>query len=118
MVGQHLAYLFDQVSTTDPSSVLRMNARVAACYTWAEAHGYQVADEIIGWADSSRPVIDVLIDLLTTCHRDGAVLLVHSRDVLPGPVPEPLHSLVPIVVVAATPAANDRPQRHDEAGCG
>lgn len=97
MVGRRLAYLFDQVSTADQSSVLRMNARVAACYAWAEAHDVVIVDEVIGWADGSRPVADVLADLLALCHRDDAVLLVHSLDVLPGALPLPWRDLVPVV---------------------
>jgi hypothetical protein len=92
------AYLFDQVSTADPVSVLRMNERIAACYAWAERHGFTVADEIIAWPDGSRSVEQVLAELLEACHRERAVLLVHSLDVLPGSIPAPWRGVVPLVV--------------------
>jgi hypothetical protein len=92
------AYLFDQVPATDPTSVLRMNERVAACYAWAEKHGFAIADEIIAWPDGPRSVQQVLADLLEDCRRERAVLLVHSLDVLPGPIPAPWRGVVPLVV--------------------
>jgi hypothetical protein len=123
MVGQRRAYLFDQVSTGDPGSVLRMNARVATCYTWAEAHGFAIADEIIAWADGSRPVVDVLNDLLAMCHSEQAALLIHSVDVLPGPIAEPWRDAVPLVVATEAPRYDDPlpgpgTRRRDEADCG
>lgn len=107
MVGQRRAYLFDQVCTGDPGSVPRMNARVATCYTWAEVHGFAIADEIIVWTDGTRPVVDILNDLLAICDREQAVLLIHSVDVLPGPLGEPWRSTVPVVVATETSPSSD-----------
>jgi hypothetical protein len=103
---RHLAYLFDQVSTADPGSVLRMNARVATCYAWADAHGFTIVDEIIAWADGSRPVAQVLADLLALCRQNDAVLLVHSEQVLPASVDGPQLDGVPVVVATGCDAAS------------
>ena len=83
MVGQRTAFLFDQVSAADPESVPRMNARVEACYTWAEAHGFAVVDEVIVWTEGGRQPDTMFAEVLAVCRRTGAVLLVHSVEVLP-----------------------------------
>lgn len=83
MVGQHIAFLFDQVSAADPESVPRMNVRVETCYTWAETHGFTVVDEVIVWTDGGRQPDTMFAEVLAVCRRTGAVLLVHSVEVLP-----------------------------------
>ncbi|HET9654745.1 MAG TPA: hypothetical protein VFP72_05290 [Kineosporiaceae bacterium] len=77
------AYLFDAVTGTGRPEIDAMNARVAACYTWAEVHGIEILDEVIAWPGSGRAAADLLAEVLELCRRDGAALLVHSPGTLP-----------------------------------
>lgn len=73
--------IFDGVDVDDANG---MNARVAACYAWAEEHGLTVIDEIISWAPRFRPDrAEALRFAVGACLRTKAALLVHSRAVLP-----------------------------------
>jgi hypothetical protein len=64
-----------------PASVHDMNARVAACYAWAETNGVLVVDEIIVWGAAMTAA--VLTDVVAACLQDDADLLVHADVALP-----------------------------------
>ncbi len=76
------AYLFDRLTRPGTASVIEMNTRVAACYTWAERHGVEIIDEVIAWGDPGCRPGEVLADVVGACMTDGAALLVHSAEVI------------------------------------
>jgi hypothetical protein len=95
--GRGKVYIFDGVDADDDTGdAPTMNARVAACYAWAEHHGLAVLDEIISWPPRRHPDrTRALATAIAACRRDNAALLVHSPAVLPDN-PSARHELDPL----------------------
>jgi hypothetical protein len=73
-------YIYDRRLPDDRTD---FHARCGACYAWDAEHGYDVLGEAVAWgvpATEERP--ERLVDIVQSCLRDGAVLLVHDTTML------------------------------------